>query len=113
MPQVSTLIFSVFHRSIVFLLRLGSFEMFINAVKLVTTDKGYDIGTEQAQKARLVAHKLLKASEDDEECVTFFACWLIEEVSKCCTHPRAVTCHTFRERMWEKFYKLHVLPRKF
>ena len=55
--------------------------MFVSAVKLVTTDKGFDIGTETAQKARLVAHKLL-VKTTDEKSVSYFSSWLVEEVSK-------------------------------
>ena len=78
----------------------------MNAVRLVTLDKGFDIGSEIAQKARLTAERLVFFSESNEVDVNDFARWLLKQVRSCCTHPRAVSCHTFKERMWEKFYKL-------
>ncbi len=34
-------------------------QVFKEAVKLVTTDKGFGLGTDSAQKAQLTAHRLL------------------------------------------------------
>ncbi len=83
--------------------------MFINAVRLVTVDKGFQIATERAQKALLTADRLLQAIEvddRDQKATRDFASVLLKRVRSCCSHPRAVTCHTFKEKMWEKFYKL-------
>ena len=80
--------------------------MFIKAVRSVTLDNGFDLATEKAQRARLTAHRLLKYCEANEKVTGEFAKKLLNFVRACCSHPRPVTCHTFKERMWEKFYKL-------
>lgn len=75
-------------------------------VELVFSDNGFNLATEKTQKARLTASKLLTFLEDSEDVAESFAKDLVKLVSECCSHPKPVTCHTFRERMWEKFHKL-------
>lgn len=83
--------------------------MFISSLKLVLSDKGFDVPSVLSQKVRVIADKMLIAIEEDQnqECVLFFLCWLFKEIQACCTHPRALTCHAFKEHMWEKYYKLN------
>lgn len=80
--------------------------MLINGIKAVLGDDGFQISSEKAASAYLVAGRLLEWVKNNEETASLFACTVIEKVRECCTHPRAVTCHTFKERMWEKFHKL-------
>ena len=42
----------------------------------------------------------------NEEAATTFAASLVKSIRECCSHPRPVLCHTLKERMWEKYYKL-------
>lgn len=82
--------------------------MLFNAVKHVIDDKGFDVPTENSQRARLIAHKMLEIIENDQEseCVLDFASWLVQEISACCTYPRGLTCHALKEHIWQAFYKL-------
>lgn len=75
----------------------GVLDLFINAVRSVTLDDGFDLATENAQRARLTAERLLTFFEASEKATGDFA----RKLLKCCCRP--VTC---KERMWEKFYKL-------
>ena len=86
--------------------RTGDLKLFVNTVKSVTLDSGFDIPTEKAQKALLTAERLLKYFETNEVQTVQFSEKVISRVSTCCTHSRAVTCGTLKERMWENFYKL-------
>ena len=85
---------------------LDDLKTFMNAVKKVTTENGFDLATEKAQKARLTAVRLLEFFNDNKDATSDFASKLVENIKKCCSHPKAVTCHKFKERMWEKFFKL-------
>ena len=81
-------------------------QLFKDACTSVITDKGFNLGTERSQRARFAADRLLKFIEGNEKKVEPFAKTVLRRVRECCFHPRAVTCHTFRERMWENYYKL-------
>ena len=70
------------------------------------TDKGFELGTDKAQKSRLIAGRLLEWIEANDKAAADFSSSLLKKIRECCTHPRAVTCHTFKERMWEKYYKM-------
>ncbi len=87
-------------------IRTGDLKLFVNAVKSVTLDSGFDIPTEKAQIARLTAERLLKYFETNEVQTVQFSETLISRISTCCTHNKAVTCRKLKERMWETFYKL-------
>ena len=89
-----------------FHVNLIALQMFNKAIETIITDKGFEIGTEKAQKSVLIADKLLKWIKTNEKTAETFATSLIRNVRLCCTHPRAVTCHTLKERMWENYYKL-------
>ncbi len=79
--------------------------MFKDVVVSVVTDKSFDLATQKAQMALLAADKLLKFTEKNERTVEAFCITLLRKIREC-SHPRAVTCHSFRERMWTKFYQL-------
>ena len=75
-------------------------------VKAVLTDEGFQIPTENAQRACLAADRLYKWIESNEEEAMLFVSKLFKDIRQCCTHGKAVTCHTFKEKMWEKYHKL-------
>ncbi len=85
---------------------LDDLKLFIKAVRLVTMDTGFELQTENAQKARLTADRLLKFIDANKNTTEELVRQLLRLVRACCSHPRAVTCHTFKERLWEKYYKL-------
>ena len=89
---------------------VGKIEFFISAVTLVMQDEGFELPSVQSQKARQVAHKMLSVvdSETRHEDVLYFVIWILEKLAACCSHERAMTCHSFKERMWEKFYQLSI-----
>ena len=72
--------------------------MFINAVRLVTMDDGFNLRTEPAREAHLTAGRLLKFFEANEKAVEDFASNLLKYVRFCCTtvHP-ACTSLDFEE----------------
>ena len=76
------------------------------AVSAVLTDEGFTIETEVAKRASLAADRLLKWIKSNEKEALEFSSKLFEKICECCRHERPVTCHTFKERMWEKFHKL-------
>lgn len=61
--------------------------MLTNSIEAVISDGVFDIGTERAEKARSIAHKLLKWIGNNKGPATVFANKLINEIGKCCTHP--------------------------
>ena len=65
----------------------------------MTLDDGFDLTTENAQRARCTAKSLLKFFEANEKATEDFARNLLKCVRCCCSHHRPVTCHTFKERM--------------
>ena len=81
---------------------VGDLRMLKSAIESVLSDEGFDISTEKAQRARSTADRLLKWIERNDGAAVVFASSLVRKVQECCTHPRGVTCHTFKERMWEK-----------
>lgn len=89
-----------------FFILIVEFQVFKEAVQLINTDKGFDLGTENAENARLMAQRLLLFMEANKQPAISFAKAVVKSVRLCCTCPNAVTCHTFKEKMWEKFYKL-------
>ena len=81
-------------------------QLLIQAAFLALSDKGFDLPTERAQKARLCAEKFLDWAKTHQAEAGSFATTLLQSLRLCCTHPRKVTYHTLKERMWEKYYKL-------
>lgn len=66
------------------------------------TDKGFEIGTDMAQKSHMISAKLLKWIEKNEKAAADFSRSILRSVHECCTHPTPVSYCTFKERMWEK-----------
>lgn len=85
---------------------LDDLGLLIKGIETVLEDDGFQISTEKAASACLAARRLLEWVKNNEEAATLFASTITEKVRECCTHSRAVTCHTFKERMWGKFYQL-------
>ncbi len=53
-----------------------------------------------------MADRLLKWMVTNELTATAFATSIVKDIRDCCSHPKSMVCHTFKEQMWEKFYKL-------
>ncbi len=84
----------------------ADFELFKKAVGSVLDDKGFEIATQKAERAVLTAERLLKWVECNKVEGAAFASTLVTSIRMCCSHSRAVLCHTLKEKMWEKYYKL-------
>ena len=82
-----------------------SFKLLVKCSSSVLTDKGFDIPSEEAQKARLCAAKLLEWMKTNKPLASTFAINLVKFLQSCCSHPRPVKFHTIKERMWERYYK--------
>ena len=81
-------------------------QLLIQATSSALSDKGFNLPTERAQKARLCAEKFLDWAKTHQAEAGSFATTRLHSLRLCCTHPRKVTYHTLKEHMWEKYYKL-------
>ncbi len=66
-----------------------------NAIKLVLLDDGFDLPT-----GRKCSVQFIEANKKD---ANDFANKILRCLRDCCSHPR-LAIHTFKERMWEKYY---------
>ena len=75
---------------------------------MVITDKGFNIPSAPALKAREAAEKLLEwlSDKENDEVFTLFAMDLIEGLEGCFKHGRTRSLKRRRELMWEQLFKL-------
>ena len=88
-----------------FIYTLADLQVFIKAIQRVITDEGFEIASEKAQRAVLIAKRLLMWINSNEKEATAFATTIIASLRQCCSHSRPVLCHTLKERMWENYFK--------
>ena len=67
-----------------------SFKLLVKCSSSVLTDKGFDIPSEEAQKARLCAAKLLEWMKTNKPLASTFAINLVKFLQSYCSHPKPV-----------------------
>ena len=80
--------------------------MLLKAVRSVIDDSGFGIASEKAEKAKLVAERMLRWLGDNKDESETFASCLLSNIRECCTNQTPVLCHSLKEKMWERYYKL-------